>query len=192
MQFQWYYGGFNFGETENSKTMKRAKIHWAMAALFMFTLNVSKAQMKTENLVTAWDAMTKMVVETAKAMPEVNYSFKPTEELRDFAEQISHTSGANYLFASVVKLNTPDPNPVTDTKKKNEVIQQLQGSFAFIRDGMEKLKEEDLKEEIEFFGNKMSRLQSILIMTSHLQREHGKSTIYTRLKGIAPGPTGGW
>lgn len=172
--------------------MKRAKINWAIAALFMFMLNVSKAQMKTENLVKAWDDMTKMVLETAKAMPEANYSFKPTDELRDFADQISHTSGANYLFASVVKLNTPDPNPVTDTKKKNEVIQQLKGSFAFIRNGMEKLKEEDLKEEIEFFGSKMSRLQSILIMTSHLQREQGKSTIYTRLKGIAPGPSGGW
>ncbi|WP_190809199.1 DinB family protein [Flagellimonas sp. S3867] len=172
--------------------MKKTMIKGYLALLFVLFFSYSKAQVKTENLVTAWDDMTKMVVETAKAMPEVHYTFKPTTELRDFAEQIAHTSGANYLFASVVKLQAPDPNPVTETKKKKEVVKQTENSFAFIRLGMQKLSQEDLAEEIEFFGKKMSRLQSILIMTSHLQREHGKSTIYTRLKGVAPGPTGGW
>ena len=66
------------------------------------------AQLKPENLVTAWEAMTKMVVETARAMPEEYYTYKPTEELRDFADQIAHTSGANYLFGSVVKKAAPD------------------------------------------------------------------------------------
>ena len=162
--------------------------------LLLFYLSVSNinAQVKKENILVAWDNMTKMVVETAKAMPEENYSFKPTEELRDFAQQLAHTSGANYLFASVVKLETPDPNPITETKAKNKVITELEGSFAFIRSGIAELNQEDLNEEIEFFGSKMSRLQSIFIMTGHLQREHGKSTIYTRLKGIAPGPSGGW
>ncbi|MCL6275488.1 DinB family protein [Muricauda sp. 2012CJ35-5] len=160
--------------------------------LFYLTVSNINAQVKKENILVAWDNMTKMVVETAKAMPEENYSFKPTEELRDFAQQLAHTSGANYLFASVVKLETPDPNPITETKAKNKVIAELEGSFAFIRSGIAGLNQEDLNEEIEFFGSKMSRLQSILIMTDHLQREHGKSTIYTRLKGIAPGPSGGW
>jgi uncharacterized damage-inducible protein DinB len=172
--------------------MKTTKLKWAVSLLFMITLNVSNAQIKTENLITAWDSMAKMVIETAKAMPEEYYLFKPTEDLRSFSEQIAHTAGANYLFASVVKLDRPDPSPVTDTKNKQEVIGQLDDSFAFIRGGMEKLQQEDLSEEIEFFGSKMSRLQSILIMTSHLQREQGKSTIYTRLKGVVPGPSGGW
>ncbi|RDY59763.1 DinB family protein [Flagellimonas nanhaiensis] len=172
--------------------MKKMIVKGCFTLLLLVSFGTSKAQVKKESMLTAWDSMTKMVVETAKAMPEEHYTFKPTSELRDFSEQMAHTSGANYLFASVVKLNSPDPNPVTGTKVKKEVISQMEGSFAFIRSGMEKLKEEDLAEEIEFFGNKMSRLQSILIMTSHLQREHGKSTIYTRLKGVAPGPSGGW
>lgn len=172
--------------------MKKKQFNLTIIMVVTMGICQSNAQMKTKSLVTAWDSMTKMVVETAKAMPEAHYNFKPTDELRDFAEQIAHTAGANYLFGSVVKLNAPDPNPLSDTKKKKEVIEQLEGSFAFIRKGMEKLNEEDLREEIEFFGNKMSRLQSILIMTSHLQREQGKSTIYTRLKGIPPGSSGGW
>ncbi len=172
--------------------MKKTMIKECFTLLLVLSFCYSKAQVKKENILTAWDGMTKMVIETAKAMPETHYSFKPTTELRDFAEQMAHTSGANYLFASVVKLETPDPNPITDTKEKKEVIAQMENSFAFIRSGIQKLSVEDLDEEIEFFGNKMSRLQSILIMTSHLQREHGKTTIYARLKGVAPGPSGGW
>ena len=168
------------------------KLNLTVGLLFLLVTFTTHAQLKTENLLTAWEAMTKMVVETAKAMPEEHYTFKPTDELRDFADQIGHTAGANYLFASVVNLSTPDPMPTTDTKNKQEVIHQLEGSFAYIKGGIEKLSDDELNEEIDFFGNKMSRLQSILIMTSHLQREHGKTTIYTRLKGVAPGPTGGW
>ncbi|UCD61293.1 MAG: DinB family protein [Flavobacteriaceae bacterium] len=172
--------------------MKNLKLNLVLAVILMLSYQVSTAQLKPKNLVTAWDAMTKMVVETARAMPAEFYIYKPTKELRDFADQIAHTTSANYLFGSVVKKATPNPIPVTDTKDKEEVIQQLEASFNFIKEGMRQLTESDLNEEIEFFGGKMSRLQSILIMTSHLQREQGKSTIYTRLKGVAPGPSGGW
>ena len=163
-----------------------------MTLICLYFGNTLFSQISPSASVKAWDNMTAMVVETAKAMPSEHYAFKPTAELRSFAEQIGHTAGANYLFASTVKLERPDPVPVTETKEKDQVIKELEVSFAFIKDGMEKLTQDDLNEGIEFFGNKVTRFQAILMMTSHLQREHGKSTIYTRLKGIAPGPSGGW
>ncbi|TJY38218.1 DinB family protein [Pontimicrobium aquaticum] len=173
--------------------MKKIKFKTIPLIVFcLFVSNTTFSQINSEALIKAWDNMTNMVVETAEAMPSEYYSFKPTEELRDFTSQIGHTAGANYLFATVVKLERPDPSPLTDTKNKNQIIKELKESFMFIRNGMTKLTNEDLNEEIEFFGRKMSRLQSILIMTSHLQREHGKTTIYTRLKNIAPGKTNGW
>lgn len=173
--------------------MKILNIKSILALTFCILLsNTMFAQVKPSAAVKAWDNMTAMVVETAQAMPEKNYAFKPTEGLRDFAEQIGHTTGANYLFASVVKLSRPEPSPTTSTKVKAKVVKELKDSFAFIKGGMTKLTQADLNEEIEFFGSKMSRLQAILIMTSHLQREQGKTTIYTRLKGVAPGQSGGW
>ena len=173
--------------------MSHFKLNGIIASLScLFLTNVGFSQITPKAALKAWDNMTTMVVETAKAMPSQHYTFKPTQELRDFAEQIGHTTGANYLFASIVKLHAPDPMPTTDTKDKDQVIQELTASFAFIKGGMKKLTLADLNEEIEFFGNKMSRLQAILIMTSHLQREQGKTTIYTRLKGIAPGGSSGW
>ncbi|HEX4849907.1 MAG TPA: damage-inducible protein DinB, partial [Puia sp.] len=34
------------------------------------------------------------------AMPEDGYGFKPTPEIRSFAQQMLHLSDANYLFAT--------------------------------------------------------------------------------------------
>ncbi len=173
--------------------MKRLDLKTIVLVLCgILTANGLLAQVSPQATLKAWDNMTKMVVETAKAMPSEHYSFKPTAELRDFAEQMGHTTGANYLFASVVKLQKPEPMPTSDSKEKKQVISELEASFAFIRSGMEKLSQEDLDQEIDFFGNKVPRFQAILMMTSHLQREQGKSTIYTRLKGVAPGGSAGW
>ena len=80
--------------------MKNLKLNFVLAVILLLSMQETTAQLKPENLVTAWEAMTKMVVETATAMPEEYYTYKPTEELRDFADQIAHTSGANYLFLS--------------------------------------------------------------------------------------------
>ncbi len=162
--------------------------------LFFFALmtSMSYAQVKPAQVLKAWDNMATMVIGTAEAMPATNYAFKPTKELRSFADQIGHTAGANYLFASVVKLTAPKPSPMSGKKDKSNVVKDLKASFEFIKSGIKKLTQQDLNEEIDFFGSKMSRLQAILIMTSHLQREHGKTTIYTRLKNIAPAKSGGW
>ena len=56
-------------------------------------------------LLEAWEGMTNMVVGTAEAMPSEYYAFTPHTDLRDFAAQIGHTTGANYLFASMVAEN---------------------------------------------------------------------------------------
>ena len=173
--------------------MKNLKTTGTLIAMIcLFISSNLNAQVSAKELTTAWDNMTSMVVETAKAMPSNQYTFKPTEGLRDFSKQMQHTAGANYMFATVVKLERPKENQVTETKDKAKIVKQLKASFAFIKSGMEKLSAADLNERIDFFGRKMSRLQSILIMTSHLIMEHGKSTIYTRLKNTAPGKTQGF
>ena len=160
--------------------------------LFVLTINLTNAQVKPSQALKAWDNMAAMVIGTAEAMLANYYAFKPTKELRSFTDQIGHTAGANYLFASVVKLTAPKPPPMSGKKDKANVLKDLKASFEFIKSGMKKLTQQDLNEEIKFFGSTMSRLQAILIMTSHLQREHGKTTIYTRLKNIAPAKSGGW
>lgn len=143
-----------------------------------------------EQVVEAWDQMTTMVVESAKLMPAEHFGFTPGEPLRPFAAQINHTAGANYLFAEVYKASRPDRE--VNASEKEDVIRDLEASFAFVREGLASLSQADLAETIQWFGRDMSRLQGVLTMTDHLQREHGKTIMYLRAKGIAPAQSAGW
>lgn len=143
-----------------------------------------------QQAVEAWDRMASMVIETAKLMPAENYSFTPSDPVRVFSDQINHTAGANYLFAAVVKKERPDV--AVEGADKEQVVHDLEASFAFIEEGLSQLTPSDLNEEMEWFGRSMSRLQAILTMTDHLQREHGKTIMYLRAKGVAPAQSAGW
>lgn len=54
------------------------------------------------------------------------------------------------------------------------------------------MSQEDLSKEVEVFGTKQTRMRAVLMLTSHLQREHGKAITYVRIKGSAPAGSGGW
>lgn len=144
-----------------------------------------------EQALAAWDRMTDMVVGSTSKMPAEHFSFSPVEPLAAYGALVSHTTGANYLFAPTVKLEAPERENF-DSNEKEAVIKNLKASFAFIRGGIEKLSDADLNAEIEWFGSKMSRLNAILTMTDHLQREYGKNITYLRLKGVAPERSAGW
>lgn len=153
--------------------------------------------MTTDELVAAWDIMTTMVVESAKLMPEDCYEFVPVEPLRNFADQLNHTTLSNFGFARIVNAGRPSfplPDRNNPPQSKEEVIEILKKSFAHFRAGLASLNEEDLDDMMDWGPQsnrrQIPRLRAIMIVMSHLQREHGKTMIYLRLNGIAPAPAG--
>lgn len=76
------------------------------------------------------------------------------------------------------------------------MIRYLEASFAHMRSGLVTLSDEDLQETVPWGPTsnrrQVTRLMAILIITGHLQSEHGKTMIYLREKGITPAPAGGW
>lgn len=49
------------------------------------------------------------IVEAAEAVPASDYSFRPTQETRTFAQLVGHIINANWFFCSQVKQERP-PN----------------------------------------------------------------------------------
>ncbi|MEO9853327.1 MAG: DinB family protein [Reichenbachiella sp.] len=144
-----------------------------------------------EQVLAAWERMTNMVINSTEKMPAEFFSYSPIEPLASYGALVNHTAGANYLFAATVKLERPEQNEI-DTDDKEAVVGNLSASFKFIKNGIQQLTNQDLNEEIEWFGSNMSRLNAILTMTDHLQREYGKNITYLRLKGIEPERSAGW
>ena len=160
----------------------------------------SKAQAITvEDVVESWDRVTEMVIESAKLMPAEHYSFTPGAPLRNFANQLNHTTASNIGFGYAVNAGRPDfnvPSRSNPPQEKEAVIDIMEKSFTYFRQGLSSLTTAQLAESVPWGPRnnqrQISRLKAILIVTSHLQREHGKTMMYLRAKGVKPAQAGSW
>src|ERR1051326_1575566 len=50
-----------------------------------------------------WNSVKRNIKESAELMPEDNYNFKPTPEVRSFGEILAHVAGASFEFCSSAK-----------------------------------------------------------------------------------------
>jgi DinB superfamily len=55
------------------------------------------------------------VIGAAQKMPEENYSFKPTPDVRSFGQLVGHVADASYIFCSQA---LGEPNPMKDIEKR--------------------------------------------------------------------------
>lgn len=152
-----------------------------------------------QDLIDSWDIMNDMVIGSAEKMPPENFDFSPGEPLRNFADQLNHTTASNIGFAYAVNAGPPTfpiPDRNNPPQSKEEVLRILRDSFSYFRSGLASLEQKDLEEQVNWGRpdnpRKITRLKAILIVMSHLQREHGKTMMYLRAQGITPTPAGSW
>jgi uncharacterized damage-inducible protein DinB len=141
-----------------------------------------------------WQRARDYSIKFAEAMPEEHYNFKPTPEIMSFAEQVVHTAGASFWFASKI---TAGPNPAKDFKaegkSKTEIIEHLKKSFDYVEKAITNLSDEEAVKVIPLFGElKLTKAQTLLTIRDHTTHHRGSMVIYLRLKGIKPPQYVGW
>src|SRR5207237_2379636 len=73
------------------------------------------------------------VTRAAAKMPEENYSFRATPEVRTFAQLVGHLADANYRLCSVLAGESPviDAGIERDKHSKADLIKALDESFTY-------------------------------------------------------------
>ena len=140
-----------------------------------------------------WQRAKKHSLHYVDAMPEDAYSFKPTPEIRSFAEQMLHLA---YWNCGVVEAAISKANPFgkdeiekkAEFKTKAAVRKAIEQSYDYIIAGLAELDEKKLFEEVNFFGQKMTKATIMTVAADHQSHHRGQTTIYLRLKGITPPP----
>lgn len=128
------------------------------------------------------------VTQSAELMPEANYSFKPTPDVRSFGELVGHVANASYLFCSIVKgEKSPATTDFEKAATKAAVVQGLKDAFAYC-DGAYQISDMQAMEEVALpFGNmKGSKLWALAFNQSHDWEHYGNMVTYFRLKGLVP------
>lgn len=127
------------------------------------------------------------------AMPEDAVNFKPTPEIRSFAEQMLHLA---YWNCGLVEPAAGKPNPFGkdeiekkgDYKTKAALRKAVEQSYDYVIAAVAELDERKLLEEVKFFNSNVTRLMALTTALDHQAHHRGQTTIYLRLKGITPPP----
>src|SRR5579862_948250 len=70
------------------------------------------------------------ILKAAETMPEAKYNYRPTKEVRSFAEILTHVADISYYLCSNAKGEAPPP-PAKSKDSKSEIIAYVKGAFAY-------------------------------------------------------------
>jgi uncharacterized damage-inducible protein DinB len=142
-------------------------------------------------LVADWTRAKDYTKEYLDAMPEEGVSFKPTPDIRSFAEQMLHLANANFAFASTA---TGAANPqqgknlekMDEYKTKAGLTKIVMESYDFVISAIKGMDVKKMDEQVKFFGRDLTRAAALEKGFEHQTHHRGQTTIYLRLKGVKP------
>ncbi|MGH9523116.1 MAG: DinB family protein [Terriglobales bacterium] len=131
------------------------------------------------------------LLEAAEKMPDADYSFRPTPQIRPFSQLISHVALAQWQTCSRVKgVDNPHANDKEESvTKKADAVALLKGSTELCDDAFSSINDDNLTELVKAGPNEVSRGLFLAGTNSHGNEMYGTMAVYLRLKGIVPPTT---
>ena len=127
------------------------------------------------------------VVKAAEKMPEENYSFKPTPDVRSFGQLVGHVADAQFGFCAEAM---GDANPMKTFEKtktaKADLVAALKDSVALCNKAFEGMTDAKGSELVKMFNFNLAKLTVLSVNTAHTDEHYGNMVTYMRLKGIVP------
>ncbi len=128
------------------------------------------------------------VVRAAAKMPEENYSFKPTPDVRSFGQLVGHVADANYNFCSQAAGDAnPNKGSIEKTKtSKADLVAALKDAVAYCGKSFDGMTDAKGSEMMQLFSFHLAKLTILSLNTAHTNEHYGNMVTYMRLKGIVP------
>ena len=129
-------------------------------------------------------------VRLAGAVPADKYTWRPTPDVRSFAEVFLHVATANYNLPKL--FGTPPPAGFDvrglekSTTDKAKIVAILKESFAHSKKAIMSMPDADLEKSFDWFGGKNTERGALLFMTRHTAEHLGQAIAYARMIGIVP------
>jgi uncharacterized damage-inducible protein DinB len=152
------------------------------------SLDPIKAQMVKD-----WERAKDYTIEYLNTMPADKYSFKATDSVRSFAQQMLHLATANVFLMSNA---TTDKIPAgfsfqleqrTSAQTKDSVVYFVTTSYDFARNAVKNSDVSKWGDVKKVFNRYDETVYAIMNKTFEHQTHHrGQTTIYIRLVGIKP------
>jgi uncharacterized damage-inducible protein DinB len=129
------------------------------------------------------------IMKSAEAMPESKYSYRPTKDVRSFAEILNHMAAISYTLCSNVKGEAPSAAAPLDGSK-TKIMAYLKGAFEYCDGVYAGFTDAHLNDPADFFGVKTNKMFILTQVGNHDALHYGNLVTYLRLNGLVP--SGGW
>ena len=138
-----------------------------------------------------YDNIKRNLKEAADKMPDAEYGFKPTPDIRSFGQLVGHVANAQFNACSAAK-GEGNPNQGNDNEKKTtkaELVKALSDSFAYCDPVFASLTDETAVQFVKQGQNEVARGVVMSGTVTHDNEMYGTASVYMRLKGLVPPST---
>jgi hypothetical protein len=168
----------------------------AILSAFLCAYTESKAQAVTletikAQLVKDWQRAKDYTIEYLNTMPADKYSFRATDSIRSFAQQMLHLAQAN-----VGLLSGTIGNPLafaggnlegrSSAQTKDSVMYYVVASYDYAINGIKNSNVATWGDKSKFYNFEETKLTWFMKTFEHQTHHRGQTTIYIRLAGIKP------
>jgi uncharacterized damage-inducible protein DinB len=146
------------------------------------------AERLRQDLLGHWQSERDYSLAIVGAMPDSKFEYRPTPEVRTFAEQAVHFGRAQAAYFSRLEL-LEAPQPPAENANAAAVKTYVAQSFDYVRDVLEKAGEmEFLRRDVGLGANRaLHTTQDLWFRAAvHTAHHRGQLIVYLRLNGIAP------
>ena len=120
----------------------------------------------------------------AEKVPEDQYGFKPSPDIRSFGELIGHIATAQIRTCNAV-LGEQTAAGGAKTSKA-DLVAALKDSFTACDKAFDSLTDANLAQGVKIGQREISRITALIGMLTHSNEEYGYLAVYMRLKGVVP------
>jgi len=133
-----------------------------------------------------WQMMSGYVMRAAEQIPESEYGFHPTEQVRTIGQLVAHVAGAQHMFcAAALGEAPPAEDAVPQTGTKAQLVQALRESMEHCERAYTQV-DADAMGTVTLFGQQMTRLQVLNLNAAHDGEHYGNLVTYMRMRGMVP------
>ncbi len=185
----------------NPNTMKKSIFYFVLGVLTVSTIafvNKEKAPVKESDFASSFSQLLThakaYTLEVAEAMPEEHYTFKSSDSVRSFGEQMAHIGMSNtFILNTFIKGEKMDYNPFSAKKmeqelgaSKAEVIKLLNSSFDDIIATLDGMDAESLESTFVFFFDpsnpEFTKEQGFGFIRDHITHHRAQAIVSLRMK----------
>jgi uncharacterized damage-inducible protein DinB len=134
------------------------------------------------------------LAEAAERMPAGEYAFKPTPEVRSFAELLGHVVNANFFFCSQARgEKMPMATNYEKATDKDVLVKGLNDALAYCDAAYTATTDANFQQMVKVVGGSVTseaaRGMVLMFNTTHNNEHYGNIVVYMRLKGHVPPST---